>query len=242
MTSALSLLADIRAALSLPTLPSEGESSGEPEPPENKGPPQTSHPPHPEIGHSGTGDTTQQQKTESRTGSALGVSRVESPFQMGRVGRVGNPTQSAALRLPTGAEGGGESGEFQQNRHFRLANPVEALPEPVNWPSWFASAVDERVRYRGLSSEEATSRTYGEALNLWHALHGRPGAPGVCAGCGKGLVANPITELPDGARIHAGPRFVDCLAEHGRRWLTAAAEALAALGVHPPLDHQSGEP
>ena len=111
--------------------------------------------------------------------------------------------------------------------------PAAGDAPPADWRRWHATALSERSGR--MSEADASRRTWGEALNLWHLHHGARADPSLCAGCG-GPLGSLAWTLPDGARVHDDRRAVECLSAYGERWRFAAAAALARLGIPAPDD------
>ncbi len=113
---------------------------------------------------------------------------------------------------------------------------IESAPEPDgDGPEAWQRFVTIRAATRWARYGAPSAFAYSEAVPLWHLRHGARPDPNRCAGCGGPIGAVAWT-LPDGARLHDDRRAVDCLAAYGRRWRTAAADGLAAAGVHPVTD------
>jgi hypothetical protein len=109
--------------------------------------------------------------------------------------------------------------------------PAAGDAPPADWQRWYATALSERSGR--MSEADASRRTWGEALNLWHHHHGARPDGHQCAGCGAPLGGRAMV-LPDGARVHDDARMLDCLSTHGQRWRPVAAAALEGLGIEPP--------
>ena len=102
--------------------------------------------------------------------------------------------------------------------------PPPPQPEPEDWRPWFESEVARRVSHMGL--EAARRRAVGVAVNLWNLHHGSRGEPSRCAGCGEYLAPSEAFRLGDGAMVHGGDAFLDCLRAYGSRWRPAALVGL----------------
>jgi hypothetical protein len=96
---------------------------------------------------------------------------------------------------------------------------------------------EERAAIRqfdgGYSKPEAERLAWGEVAALWHRQHGERVPAALCAGCGKPISGQAVQLLPHGERAHADGDY-RCIRSYGRRWKTAAAEALEAMGVPTP--------
>lgn len=108
-------------------------------------------------------------------------------------------------------------------------HPAPPQPEPSDWVRWFEAEIDRRAFHMPL--EAAQTRAMNAALNLWHAHHGSRGEPNRCVGCGGYLPASAAFTLGDGAVIHGGEAFLECLGAYGSRWRHGALEGLRRLGV-----------
>jgi hypothetical protein len=84
------------------------------------------------------------------------------------------------------------------------------------------------------SRAEAEALAWGEMQNRWHAEHGERVSRDLCAGCRRPIGTEKALDLIDGNRVHLGSN-TDCLIRHGERWRAAAARALMALGLRPPV-------
>jgi hypothetical protein len=72
---------------------------------------------------------------------------------------------------------------------------------------------------------------WGDLENEWHHQHGKRCPSWQCAGCDAPIGGAQALNLPDGNRVHFEP--IDCLIRFGKRWRSAACQALVALGLKP---------
>ncbi len=85
----------------------------------------------------------------------------------------------------------------------------------------------------GAARADADRVAFDELLWLWCAANPVEHAPGQCAACGTTLGA-PVMALPDGATVCDGPGH-ECLIEYGNGRRMAAVNALAGMGIEPPM-------
>jgi hypothetical protein len=81
-------------------------------------------------------------------------------------------------------------------------------------------------------AEVAQRMAFNVIVTAWHTTHGRRPSAAHCAGCHA-----PIGQRTDIVRQHDGTRIHDtdeCLTKWGQQWRTAAAEALARIGISRP--------
>jgi hypothetical protein len=139
-------------------------------------------------------------------------------------GRTANATQ----------EGGGRAVNPRRNgataQHSTAApSSGRAIPTPV---------ADWRVRHREAlaywsafhPADEAAQLAWGELQIRWHRLHGEHLPQWQCAGCHEPIGGLAAMMLADGNRVHLGDDL-NCLLAFGKRWRSAAASGLRALGL-----------
>ena len=126
---------------------------------------------------------------------------------------------------------GASSGNADLLRRARLA-VVPDLSDPEDIRAW----LDERAAMRedsGAARVDADKAAFDELLWLWHAANPVEHTPGQCAACGVPLGA-PVMALPDGATVCDKPDH-GCLIEYGNGRRMAAVNALASMGIAPPM-------
>jgi len=109
---------------------------------------------------------------------------------------------------------------------------VPDLGDPEDVRAW----LDERAAMRedsGGARVDADKAAFDELLWLWCAANPIQHAPGKCAACGTTL-GPPVMALPDGAQVCDGPGH-ECLIEYGNGRRMAAVDALAGMGIAPPM-------
>jgi hypothetical protein len=85
------------------------------------------------------------------------------------------------------------------------------------------------------TATEAARLAFAEVQRLWHRRHGELVDLGLCAGCNQPLNRDKAVHVGDGNETHADNA---CLIAYGRRWRSAARQALEALGVPAPADDE----
>ncbi len=109
---------------------------------------------------------------------------------------------------------------------------VPDLSDPEDIRAWLI----ERAAMRedsGIAHVDADKLAFDELLWIWHAANPVEHAPGICAACGTAL-GPPVMALPDGATVCDKPGH-GCLIAYGNGRRTAAGDALAGMGVEPPM-------
>ena len=127
--------------------------------------------------------------------------------------------------------GQGASSANADVRRAHLA-VVPDLGDPEDIRAW----LDERAAMRedsGAARVDADKAAFDELLWLWHAANPVEHTPGQCAACGVPLGA-PVMALPDGATVCDKPDH-GCLIEYGNGRRMAAVNALASMGIAPPM-------
>jgi hypothetical protein len=138
---------------------------------------------------------------------ANSANRGQSEPEMAPIGTIGSIGSRHAEKEPTSE---GEAADWHRRHREHLAR-VRAKP-------------DDDTR------EQAAPAAYDRLISDWHREHGAPPPEGLCAGCGGPLSGNEAYGLHDGARLHDDA----CLIRYGLRWRSAAAAALARLGIAAP--------
>jgi hypothetical protein len=125
----------------------------------------------------------------------------------------------------------GPAGEGVAIATASLLDPFDPPPagRAPEWRRWLNLLVQSKEEL-GHPPTLAARLVYGEAMTIWHLQSGAKPDPRCCAGCG-GPVAHPVHTLPGGAAVCPTD---DCLITYGRKWRTAAAAALATLGIEAP--------
>ena len=85
----------------------------------------------------------------------------------------------------------------------------------------------------GAARVDADKAAFDELLRIWHAANPVEHAPGQCAACGTAFQP-PVMSLPDGATVCDKPGH-ECLIEYGNGRRMAAVNALAGMGIKPPM-------
>lgn len=117
---------------------------------------------------------------------------------------------------------------------------------PAVVASAFAEAREWHHRHREALAHhrplhpEAAALAWGEMVNRWHRRHGERLPEWQCAGCMAPIGGGQALALADSNRVHFDT--FDCLGRYGVRWRGAAAQALAAMGLHPPADDGEAAP
>jgi len=96
---------------------------------------------------------------------------------------------------------------------------------------------EERAAIRqfdgGYTKDQAERLAWAEVAALWYRLHGERVPAALCAGCGEPISGHAVHLLPHGERAHADGNHA-CIIAYGRRWRSAAALALSAIGISTP--------
>lgn len=101
---------------------------------------------------------------------------------------------------------------------------------------WFEERAAIRQFEGGYSRDMAERLAYGELVEAWCESHPIAHDRWRCAGCGESLTGEAL-DLPDGARVHwERQREFACLISYGFMRKRRAPEALATLGLSPPLN------
>jgi hypothetical protein len=89
--------------------------------------------------------------------------------------------------------------------------------------------------FEGRRSRDLAERlAYAEILEAWCSRHPQQFIPGICAGC-RQPTGHLGLNLPDGTRVHFEGTNYQCLISYGASRKRRAVEALAGLGLMPPI-------
>ncbi len=127
------------------------------------------------------------------------------------------------------ARSSSESDDLLRRAHLAL---VPDLADPEDIEVW----LHERAGIRedsGAVRVAADKAAFDELLWLWCAANPIEHAPGRCAACGV-AVQPPVMALPDGATVCDQPDH-QCLIAYGNGRRMAAVNALAGIGIAPPM-------
>jgi hypothetical protein len=121
----------------------------------------------------------------------------------------------------------------------RVAHDIEHQPlnelEGADWREMYEERAAVRQYCGGYHRDIAEWLAWGEVIERWCELHPMSQQPGICAGCSE-LLGGVALDLCDGARVHwERRREFACLIAYGAERKRRAVEALAALGLQPPM-------
>jgi hypothetical protein len=107
------------------------------------------------------------------------------------------------------------------------------------WRNLFEERVASYKLVGRYTREEAERLAWDELENRWHVEHGERVPRDLCTGCRTPIGESEALDLIDGNRVHFANNA--CLIRHGDRWRGVATQALAAMGLKPPVGDQGEE-
>jgi hypothetical protein len=134
------------------------------------------------------------------------------------------------------------SSAFAEHEHVRGASAsttaveVDSLPataqpwDAEDWRIYFQERAAIREYDANVSREIAERRAWRETANRWWFELGTRFPANVCAGCERPVSTSDGIPLLYDQRVHDA----DCVIRFGRRWISEAAVALAAMGIPAP--------
>jgi hypothetical protein len=129
-----------------------------------------------------------------------------------------------------------EKTRFEQIEHFEQP-PGEQRSGSWDAADWRAE-YDERAaiyEFDGHQTRaEAERMAWNAVASRWYRECGERTPPNLCAGCGEPIsgVAH-VLLLPHDERAHSDEGYA-CIVAYGRRWKSAAADALSSFGIPAP--------